>query len=368
MKILDRYVGKGVIVTTLIGVVVLSLVLVLGKLFKELLDLLINKDVPIETLLTFMAFVLPFSLTFTLPWGFLTALLLIFGRMSADNELIALRSNGVSIPRICAPVFALAILLTGVCFWINADIAPRAEQKMTETVFDILTSNPMSLFAADEVVDEFPDRRVYVGGKDGDTLKNLIVFEIDKDQAPMKVFYAKRGHLEPDIANKRLLLKFYDARLEQRDKNDPRDIYKIQHGIVLGEGQFALPLDELYKEHWQDRRLESYTLPELTEYIKDRRAENLEPAKVEWNKRFSASLACLAFALVAVPLGITAHRKETSVGFALSLVIAFTYFFFIILANTFRDDPGAYPQLLIWIPNVLFITLGSIMFYRLSRR
>ena len=70
----------------------------------------------------------------------------------------------------------------------------------------------------------------------------------------------------------------------------------------------------------------------------------------------------MAFALIAIPLGITAHRKETSVGFALSLVIAFTYFFFIIMADTFRGNPAAHPTLLIWIPNVLFITLGSCPF------
>jgi Predicted permeases len=368
MSILDRYVGKGVLVTMTIGVVVLSLVLVLGNLFKEVLDLLINKDVPIETVLAFMAFVLPFSLTFTIPWGFLTALLLVFGRMSADNELIALRSSGVSILRICTPVFVLAIVLTGICFWINAEVAPKAAQRMTQAVFEILTSNPMSLFAADEVVDEFPDRRVYVGGKEGDTLKNLIVFEIDKDNTPLKVFYAKRGELRPDPDNKRLLLKFFDATLEQRDREDPRDIYKIQPGNLIGAGEIGLPLDALYDEHWQERRLEAYTLPELTEFIRAGERENMEPAKVEWHRRFSASLACLAFALVAIPLGITAHRKETSVGFALSLVVAFTYFFFIILANTFRDNPHAFPQLLIWTPNVLFIALGSVMFYRLARK
>src|SRR2546429_667763 len=126
MKIIDRYVGANVLSTAFFGVAVLSLVLVLGNLFKELLDVLINNpDVPLGTVLSFMALVLPFSLTFTIPWGFLTALLLVFGRLSADNELIALKANGVSITRICLPVFALGLVLTGVCFWINIEVAPR---------------------------------------------------------------------------------------------------------------------------------------------------------------------------------------------------------------------------------------------------
>src|SRR5689334_21631993 len=106
MKIIDRYIGKNVFDTMLIGIVVLSVVLVLGNIIRELLDKLINQGVPLEIVLAFMAVVLPFSLTFSIPWGLLTALLLVFGRMSADNELIALRSNGVSIPRICVPIFA----------------------------------------------------------------------------------------------------------------------------------------------------------------------------------------------------------------------------------------------------------------------
>lgn len=369
MKILDRYTGKNIFVTMLIGVIVLSLILVLGRVLQELLDKLINQNVPISVVVAFMAFVLPFSLTFSIPWGLLTAVLLVFGRMSADNELIALRSSGVSIVRICVPVFALALAMTGVCFWINADVAPRAAKKMADSLFEVATNNPIALFATDEVVDQFPDRRVYVGAKDGNMLLNLTIFEIAKDATPTKVIYAKRGELMPDPANKRLLLKFYDATFEQRDNDEPRDVYKIQHGIVMQEGSFPISLDALYAENLKGQRLESFTLPELSAAIANGdEPEQVLATKVEFHKRFSTSLACLAFALVAIPLGVTTHRKETSVGFALSLVIAFTYYIFIIVANTFRSNPNAFPEVMIWLPNVIFISLGAVLFYRLARR
>ncbi len=368
MRILDRYVGKNIFVTMLIGVIVLSVVLVLGQLLQELLDKLINQNVPLNVVVAFMAFVLPFSLTFSIPWGLLTAVLLVYGRMSADNELIALKSSGVSIPRICVPVFGLALVMTGLCFWINADVAPRAAKKMAASLFEVATNNPIALFSADEVVDQFPDRRVYVGAKKGNTLLNLTIFEIAKDATPTKVIYAKRGVLVPDPANQRLLLKFFDARFEQRDSDDPRDVNKIQHGIVMREGSFPISLDALYAENTKGQRLESFTLPELSAFIHKGEGNELLGAKVEYQRRFSASLACLAFALVAVPLGITTHRKETSVGFALSLVIAFSYYVFIILATTFRNDPRMLPEALIWLPNIIFITLGAVMFFRLSRR
>ncbi len=375
MKIIDRYIGKNVLITMFIGVFVLSVVLVLGNLLTQLLDKLINENVPLEVVLAFMAVVLPFSLTFSIPWGLLTALLLVFGRMSADNELIALRSSGVSMARICVPIFAVAAALTGVCFWINADVAPRAAQKMADSLFEVATKNPISLFRADDVVDAIPDKRVFVGDKRGNVLLNLIIFDINqKDYTPTKVIYAKRGQLVPDPANRRLLLKFMDARYEMRDADEPRDIYKISAPISMGEGALPIPLDSLYEEALKGKRLEAYTLPELQEFIDrggitpDGKGNQLLQAKVEMNRRFSASLACLAFALVAIPLGITTHRKETSAGFALSIAIAFAYYFFIIVANTFRDNAAAQPLILIWIPNVIFIALGSVLFYRLTKR
>ncbi|MEM9281969.1 MAG: LptF/LptG family permease, partial [Verrucomicrobiota bacterium] len=101
MKIIDRYIGKQVLGATLFAVAVLSIVLVLGNIFQELLDQLVQRpDLDAGYVLRFVMNVLPFSLIFTIPWGFLTAVLLVFGRLSADNELISLRMAGLSATRI----------------------------------------------------------------------------------------------------------------------------------------------------------------------------------------------------------------------------------------------------------------------------
>ena len=78
--------------------------------------------------------------------------------------------------------------------------------------------------------------------------------------------------------------------------------------------------------------------------------------------------SCLAFALIGVPLGVTAHRRETSIGFAMGLIVGFTYFIFIIIADTLRANPKMHPELLVWFPNVLFLVLGAWMFQRLRRQ
>src|SRR3954453_18063986 len=119
MKLIDRSITRELLVNIFFAIFVLSLVLVVGNIFRQLLPLLVNHDVPMQYLLSFIAYILPFSLIFTIPWGMLTAILLVFGRISADNELIALRANGVSVTRICIPLAVIAIVSTAICLWLN---------------------------------------------------------------------------------------------------------------------------------------------------------------------------------------------------------------------------------------------------------
>src|SRR5712692_6614360 len=179
MKLIDKFVSRELLVNVGFAIAVLSLVLVVGNIFRKLLPLLVNHDVPVEYLLSFIAYVLPFSLIFTIPWGLLTAILLVFGRLSADNELVALRSNGVSITRICHPLARIAFVCTAISFWLNVQVAPAAQDKLRNTIFDLATRDPMALFGSDQVIDEFPGRKIYVGRKEGNKLENILVFEMD---------------------------------------------------------------------------------------------------------------------------------------------------------------------------------------------
>lgn len=377
MKLIDRYVGWQLLFTSTLAVSVLSVVLVLGNIFKQLLELLVKNDTALDLILSFLAYILPFSLSFTIPWGFLTAVLLVFGKMSGENELIAFRANGVSIPRICVPVLVLSIVCVGLCFWINIDVAPRAQAKMKEALYNIATSNPMAMFGSDKIIDAFPGRKIYVERSQGPELFNLLVYEVNEDSELLKVVFAHRGLLETDREKKELLLHIFDARYEQRDDQDLDNMMKIRQGITMQESTLPISLEALHDQK-RGKGLGSMTAGELLERLnaEERRAhmtekeaaEEISAAKTEVSKRFSFSLASFAFALIGVPLAITAHRKETSIGFLLSLAVAISYFFFIILANGVRENPKWHPELLMWLPNLLCIGLGGWLFVRMSRR
>lgn len=368
MKLIDRLVSRELVVNVLFAIVVLSLVLVVGNIFRKLLPLLVNHDVPVEYLITFIAYVLPFSLIFTIPWGLLTAILLVFGRLSADNELIALRANGVSITRICIPLAVVSLACCAVCLWLNVQVAPAAQERLRSTIYDLATRNPMALFDSDQVIDQFAGRKIYVGKKEGNKLENIIVFELDDNSLPIRVTHARTGMLEADLPNKRILMRLFDARYQQRDEKDPLDLRKIRDGISMAEGTLPISLEELYEKEKKRPSRSALSIQQLLEQLKSENTRERSASRTEINKRFSFPISCLAFALIGVPLGVTAHRRETSIGFAMGLIVAVSYFLFVIIGDTLRSNPKMHPELLVWFPNVLFLVLGAFLFRRLARQ
>jgi lipopolysaccharide export LptBFGC system permease protein LptF len=368
MKLIDRFISRELLVNVLFAIAVLSLVLVVGNIFRRLLPLLVNHDVPMEYLITFIAYVLPFSLIFTIPWGLLTAILLVFGRLSADNELIALRCNGVSIFRICVSLAGIALVCTAVCLWLNVQAAPAAQERLRSTIFDLATHNPMALFGSDQVIDQFPGRKIYVGKKEGNKLENITVFELNGSSLPIKVTYARTGMLEADLANRQILMHLYQARYQTRDENDPLDLRKIRDGINMAEGTLPISLEELYEKERKRPSRSALSLEQLLEQLKSENQHERSASRTEINKRFSFPFACIAFAIIGVPLAVTAHRRETSIGFAMGLIVAVSYFFFVIVADALRENPKLHPEFLVWFPNVLFIVLGAFLFRRLARQ
>lgn len=372
MTLLDRYVTRSVLSTTLYAVFVLSVVLILGNIFKEALDLLINRDVPIGYLLFFMACVLPFSFTFTVPWAFLTAVLLTFGRMSADNETIALRASGISLIRTCLPVLALGALLSVFCFWIGMQVAPAAELAMRQSLAAMARSNPSALFVAGEVIDQFHNRKFYIGSNDHGELRDITIVEEDDDGRVRATARARAGRIETSPDGSALVMTLRDALSEQRQEGHENEFGAITHSISVKEFAVTVPLDQLVKNGLLDRPLRTYDLGELIRLMRRPADDKSQPPRVavvtELSRRPSLALASLAFAFLALPLGIVAQRKETSAGFAISLSLAFGYYFFVEMSNMLRWRPEAYPYLILWIPNVLFVLLGTWLLWRLDRR
>ena len=79
-------------------------------------------------------------------------------------------------------------------------------------------------------------------------------------------------------------------------------------------------------------------------------------------------MACLSFAMIGIPLGISARRRETSNGLLLSLFVAAIYFGLLIFAQQITDAPFSVIITVLWLPNALCLILGLWLFRRASFR
>ncbi|MEM6910719.1 MAG: LptF/LptG family permease [Verrucomicrobiota bacterium] len=363
MRIVDRYIGTQILISTLFAVGVLSFVIVLGNLFQELFPRMAEGTVSVGDAFQFIGLVLPYSLIFTIPWGFLTAVLLVFGRLSADKELISFRMAGMSLPRICLPVLVLGLVFSGICFWVNVSIGPRSEQAISFLIFRAATEKPESLFVEDRVFSELDDKRIYIGRREGRTLYDFHLVEVDELRRATLYVQAEKVTLNSLPSESAMEMRLENAYIEAIEGGDFREKAPLR----VREHFYRVDLSGLKSSRFKTGQLDNAALREAL------RSGDLDQGQrqevfSELSLRYSLSLACMTFGLVAIPLGIRTQRRETSTGFVLSVVIAVVYFLFIVFAKTKRAEEGWLPHGLVWLPNALFLGLGIWLFLRVARR
>jgi lipopolysaccharide export system permease protein len=271
-------------------------------------------------------------------------------------------------------VLGLACSLT--CLWIGVDFGPRAQADYKQALYNLAIHRPLSLFESDKVIDSFPGHKIYVGHSDGRQLSNLLVFELGGNSEPKNFIFARKGSIRSDIPNQRLLLEISDAHYEERDRLSPDNLAKMRHGITVQRTTLPIPLTGLFDQGKNKRRLSTMTVAELRRELgaplsaeeSQTRARELSEMRWELNRRFAFAFASVALGLIAIPLGVTAQRKETSAGFLLSIIVAFVYFFLMLMVGWVKGNPAWHPEWLVWAPNAVFLGLGGVLFRRLSRR
>lgn len=393
MKTIDRYILKQLISVTFLGVLSLTLLLLLGQLFKELHSLLVESGAPPTIVIDFILQVIPFSLTFSVPWGFLTAVLLVYGRLAADNELTSMRMAGLSLWRLSAPAIGMGIALSALCYYINIEVAPKGKNAMTDLVMKAAMDNPRNLLNSSQNVTKLDKVQLYIEQRSGDELLGLHVYPIAKGSGmgtDFDAIHAESATIgEFDLKSRLLQLTLKNARIERtggsltdmpaiavmplRIHIPIRDQRKLKSNrftnseikYVLNHIQTTLLLNMKQIERYEDNASAEPAFPcaDLlwAEVRKDinyynsgfNNKKNLLAFQTEGVQRASFACACIVFSLIGVPLAITARRKDTSTGFAIGILVAAVYFMALVFCELSRKSSGITPYIVLWLPNVL---------------
>jgi lipopolysaccharide export system permease protein len=373
VKTLYRYLFRELLGVTLSTVGVLTALLVLLNVFRDIFSRLQNSDVPLWTIFKLVLLLVPFVLTYTLPWGLLLAVLLVFGRMSHDNELLALKSSGLGLAPLIAPAIWVALFFSAVSFWINAYIGPKCRVAFLQLSYDTVNHNPMTFFVAGVPIDKFEGYRMLIGKKNGNVAENIEIWVLDDNkQTPVRSIRADRALIQPDLGNQRLLLTLTNARQEERGENQPGDVAHIRTGSRAQELPLEISLGGLFKNMHRKFNLRDSTLPEILQHLfvenGGSQLDRFIPMLTEFQSRMALSFSCFTFTLIGIPLAVSVHRRETSIGVVLSLAVCIGYYLIIIVAQALKKNPNVYPELITWLPNLVGQIFGFVMLWRVNKR
>jgi len=136
MRILTRYILREVLATAAVCLAVLTCLLLLGNILREVLDLLANQQAPPALVLRAVLLLIPFVVAFSLPMALLTAVLLVFGRLSSDHELDAVKACGISLASLALPVVCLSLVFSGACAAFTMMFEPNSRRMEPGGAFD----------------------------------------------------------------------------------------------------------------------------------------------------------------------------------------------------------------------------------------
>jgi lipopolysaccharide export system permease protein len=404
MKTLHTYLLRQAISTLVMTVCVFAFILLLGNILKEILALLVNRQATVWLIIKAILLLLPWIMAYVLPFALLTAMLLLFGRLSADNELTAVKASGISLLSLITPLLIFSLAISALCAWFNLKITPESRVAYKSVLLQpFLKGGGEGLITEDRFIDEIPNVVLYVRKKNGNLLEDVVLYEKEAGHI-VKRNSAKRGRITPDAKNNAISIDLFDAvtEINQVDEVEVRapapalpatnlfntnslqmlltntepgrliGISRVPRWFATQSGSISIGPIDLAKLAPTEGgpKITEMTFSQLRDELRKRRDEGItaSPVLVQMHRQVAFSFASFAFTLVAIPLGIRAHRRETSIGMALALILVMVYYSFLILGQALQMREHLHPHLIIWIPNILFQTLGAILLYRANKK
>jgi LPS export ABC transporter permease LptF/LPS export ABC transporter permease LptG len=357
MRLIDRYIFRQIFSHSFLGLGVFTFVFFVPQLVR-LMDLVVRHpgswlDIAILFLSTF-----PGILSLTVPMGVLIGVLIALGRMSADSELIAMSALGMGRRRFLVPVGTFALGATAITFAMTLWLTPLSVRAF-RNIEDHLRAGQASYQVTPRVFDErFPRMVLYVNDIDSSATRWKGVFLAGTDKGVSRLTLAEEAIVVADKNEGKLELHLRNGSVHEFAPDDPA------HYSLSGFGQRDFPVDLKPAE---GDRVADVGIPGRGTIALWREHKTQRDASVELQRRFAFPVACIAFALLAMPLGARPRRGGRAAGFLMTLLLITGYYLLFTIGATLGRQGGIPVWAGIWAANLITAGLGLFLLPRLER-
>jgi lipopolysaccharide export system permease protein len=365
VKILDRYILRELLVPFVLGLAVFTSILLIVRILK-LVEMVVNRGVPLWQMLKLFSYILPAFLEVTVPMALLLAILVAFGRLSSDSELVAMRAAGVSLRRLLIPVGGFAVTVAALTLGLSMYARPWGNTLVRTGLYDIIRTRAVASIKPKIFNDEFSGLVIYVDQIESatDELEGVLISDT-RDALQHNTVYAETGHLFNDGIHHTLTLRLVNGGIYSggNSGHDYQDTRFATYDITLDLDTALSQLRNRTKD------ASEMTLPELRRAIAEKVAQGDAAfvERVEVQRKFSIPFACLVFAALGVPLGIQPSRAVHSRGFSVSLVLIFVYYLLLTFGQNLGERGALPPPVAVWLPNAVLSAVAAALLTRAVR-
>lgn len=348
-----------------LGLVVLVLALA-GNFVYWAINSVVNQGMGISPVLRLLLLSAPGFAALGIPVGVILAVCLVLNRAVRDNEVVALRAGGVSIPRILAPFLVMSLFASFADWLVIEKVAPRSNEMAEKTLATLMSRSVAPLIESDKYF-RVGNYYFYVGSVQNGVLRNVMVYERETGNlgafAPTVfpvVRIAKSARENPKVANEWVL------------EGVIQHIYNPD-GSQLSEARIdrvAISVGQELSNYWATQKSPfTMTGTELSQKINDLKSSAFDQNKlrewtVDYHRRYSLPFGCFVMALLAAPLALRFARQGSFAGLVLAFGLGFFWqgfdgwFRALGIAGYIPPVPAA------WLTNALFIFAGLVLLRR----
>ena len=380
MRILDRHVLTETAVASGVASGAFIFVLAAGNILSQVANAIATGRVTAFEGLELVGLLLPGLIPYVLPMGMLTGVLMTFGRMGAQHELTAMKAGGLSLLRIAAPALWLAAALALCAAWINLEVATRSNDEYRRVLMGSVKENPASLITPGEINRQFKGLIIQARERNGPVLRDLWIWRLDAEGRLFETIHTAEGRLtkvdKPD-GSAVLRLVAISAQVDTRRPGD--DGFKFPSVTKeAGQAPLEFPVSGVFKDgSGYEKKLRWHTTSELLELMDKgwqvppnatptQLAESQMMPRTQLMAHFASAFSIFSLALLAVPLAVRVGRSETFVNAAIALTVALSYYVLSSAAGWVKN-PVFRPDLLVWLPNIIVVTLAVALLRRASK-